>query len=296
MIRPPSCAPTPRTAMHISASTSRSPPTPGRTRISLSASRSQACRSVMIEIEVGQCPSRMRASAGTAGGVRDEISNLPRVSDKRQVTGVHLDRLRMHTVCKETLQLRRRGSILLRYGIRRRLEFPRGGGRPGGEKRVGDPPLNRVEHTRLGWIDAAGEVLEEGLLAQLGEAARLDEAGICRWRGKCGSQCRIVLAGIRRARSDVDKSRDFGISSSLGDDCSGPGMAYEHRRPVLQRKDAARGRDVVRKRGQRVLHRSRVQADTLKTSNDLGPTGTVRICTMDQDDIAGTDSLSLSLA
>src|SRR2546427_11447188 len=174
MIRPPSCAPTPRTAMPTPASTSRSPPTPERTRISLSASRSQACRSVMIEIEVGQCRSRMSASAAPAGGVQDEISNLLRVCDQRQVTGVHLYRLRMHTVCKEPLQLRRRGSILLRYGIRRRLEFPRCCRRARGEKRVGDPPLHRVEHTRLGWIDAAGEVLEEGLLAQLGEAARLE--------------------------------------------------------------------------------------------------------------------------
>ena len=203
------------------ASTSRSPPTPGQIRISLSASRSQAYRSVMIEIEVGQCPSRMSASAATAGGVQDEISNLLRVSDKRQVTGVHLDRLRMHTVCEETLQLRRRGSILLRYGIRRRLEFPRCCGRPRGEQRVGDPPLNRVEHTRLGRIDAAGEVLEEGLLAQLGEAARFDEAGICRWRGKFGSQCRIVLVGVRRASSDVDKGGDCGINPGLADDGCG---------------------------------------------------------------------------
>src|SRR5882724_3396775 len=236
-------------------------------------------------------------SAATAGGVQDEVGNLLRVSDQRQVTGVHLDRLRLHTVCKETLELRRRGSILLRYGIPRRLQFPRCCGRPRGEKRVGDPPLNRVEHTRLGWIDAAGEVLEEGLLAQLSEAARLDEAGICRWRGKFGSQCRIVLAGIRRASSDVDESRDLGINPGLADDCSCPGVAYEHRRPLLQRKDAARGRDVVRKRGQRVLHRGRLQADTLKTSDDFGPTGTVRICTMDQDDIAGTDRrCSLTLA
>ena len=126
----------------------------------------------------------------------------------------------MHTVCKEALQLRRRGSVLLRYGIPRRLEFPRGCGRPRGEKRVGDPPLNRVEHPRLGWIDAAGEVLEEGLLAQLGEAARRDQAGIGRWRGKLGSQCRIVLAGIRRASSDVDKGRDNRINARFADDCS----------------------------------------------------------------------------
>ena len=51
------------------------------------------------------------------------------------------------------------------------------------------------------------------------------------------------------------------------------------------------------KRRHPVLHRSRLQADTLKTSNDFGPTGTVRIGTMDQDDIAGTDRrLRLNLA
>jgi hypothetical protein len=66
-------------------------------------------------------------------------------------------------------------------------------------------------------------------------------------------------------------------------------VAYEHRRPVLQRQDAARGSDIIRERGQRVLHCSRRQARELKTSNDLGPTGTVGIGTMDQDDIAGTD-------
>src|SRR5712671_6005924 len=106
----------------------------------------------------------------------------------------------------------------------------------------------------------------------------------------------VVFLGIRGASSDVDKGRDFGINPGLADDCSCPGVAYEHRRPVLQRKDAACGGDVVRKRSQRVLHRSRIQASKLKTSNDFGPTGTVRICTMDQDDIAGTDRrLDLSL-
>ena len=108
-----------------------------------------------------------------------------------------------------------------------------------------DPPLNRVQNERLGGIDAAGEVLEEGLLAQLGETARLDEAGICRWRGEFRSQCRIVFAGIRRASSDVDQGRDFGINPGLADDGACPGVAYQHRRPVLQRESTLRGRDVV---------------------------------------------------
>src|SRR5258706_25222 len=83
-------------------------------------------------------------SAAPAGRVQDEVCNLLRVRDQRQVTGVHLDRRRPHTSCKETLQLRRRGSILLRHGIPRRPEPPRDCGCPRGEKRVGDPPLNGV--------------------------------------------------------------------------------------------------------------------------------------------------------
>ena len=70
----------------------------------------------------------------------------------------------------------------------------------------------------LALIDAAGEVLEEGLLAQLGEAAGLHYTGICRW--EIGSQCRIVLAGIRRASSDVNKGRDNRINARFADDCS----------------------------------------------------------------------------
>src|SRR2546425_8919012 len=69
-------------------------------------------------------------SAATAGGVQDEVSKFLWMSDQKQVTGAHLDRRRMHTVCKETLQLRRRGSIVLRYGVPRRLEVPRCFGRP----------------------------------------------------------------------------------------------------------------------------------------------------------------------
>src|SRR5437899_1257573 len=104
----------------------------------------------------------------------------------------------MHTVREEPLQLRRRGSILFRYGIPRWLEFPRCCGRPRGEKRVRDPALNRVEHTRPRGIDAAGEVLEEGLLAQLSEAARLDQDDIARGDGRL----RVSFAGTAENRGN----------------------------------------------------------------------------------------------
>jgi hypothetical protein len=131
----------------------------------------------------------------------------------------------------------------------------------------------------------------------LREAAHLDQPGTGRWGGKLRSECRVVLAGIRRPSSDVDKGGDLGVNPGLADDCSCPGVADEHRRAVLQRKDAACGRDVVGKRGQRVLDRSRLQPGQLETLNDFGPTGTIGIGTMDQDNIAGADRrLSVSLA
>src|SRR5438270_556761 len=98
---------------------------------------------------------------------------------------------------------------------------------------------------------------------RLRNAVRLDEAGARRRRRKLGGKRGVGFAGIRRARRDIAERRDFAINPSLADDGSRPGMSYEHRRPVLQRKDAARGRDVVRKRRQRVLHRGGAEAKLL---------------------------------
>jgi len=59
-------------------------------------------------------------------------------------------------------------------------------------------------------------------------------------------------------------------------------VAYEHRRPLLQRKDAALAATSSASEVSGFCTAGRLQADTLKTSDDFGPTGTVRICTMDQ--------------
>jgi len=100
-------------------------------------------------------------------------------------------------------------------------------------------PEPRRAHAPAGSTPPAN-IPEEGLLALVGEAARLDQAGICRWRGKFGCQCRVVLAGIRRASSDVDEGRDIGsIPASL---MTVPAQEWPTSTvgPVLQRQDAAR--------------------------------------------------------
>src|SRR5271165_2323926 len=47
----------------------------------------------------------MIRSAATASGAQDELGDLLRMSDQRQVTGVYLDHPCMHAVGKEALQL-----------------------------------------------------------------------------------------------------------------------------------------------------------------------------------------------
>ena len=79
------------------------------------------------------------------------------------------------------------------------------------EKRVSEnPSLHGVEDAGLRGLDIAGEIPKERFLAQLREAARRDEAGAGRRRRELGSERGVVLAGVRRTSSDVDKGRDWG--------------------------------------------------------------------------------------
>jgi len=71
-----------------------------------------------------------------------------------------------------------------------------------------DPPLNRVEHTRLGWINAPGEVLKERLRSvgpkrPIGSGRRLPAV----W--EIGSQRRTSLDG-NRASEQATHLRDKG--------------------------------------------------------------------------------------
>jgi len=53
-------------------------------------------------------------------------------------------------------------------------------------------------------VDAAGEVPEKGLLAELLETARLDEAGTGGWRRKSSGERPVVLTRVGRPCGNVD--------------------------------------------------------------------------------------------
>src|ERR1700751_2451489 len=57
------------------------------------------------------------AAAGSPGGLHDQLCDLVRVGDQRQVAGIDLDRRGVHAVGKEALKLGRRGAILPGDGI-----------------------------------------------------------------------------------------------------------------------------------------------------------------------------------
>ena len=61
------------------------------------------------------------AAAGSPGGLRDQLCDLVRVGDQRQVAGIDLDRGGVHAVGKEALKLGRRRAILPGDGIPGRL-------------------------------------------------------------------------------------------------------------------------------------------------------------------------------
>ena len=58
------------------------------------------------------------------GGIQDEVSNLLRMRDQGQVTGLDLDRLGLHPIGHEALQLGRDRPVFRGDGVPTRLRPP----------------------------------------------------------------------------------------------------------------------------------------------------------------------------
>jgi hypothetical protein len=92
--------------------------------------------------------------------------------------------------------------------------------------------------------------------------------GACRKLLRKGDE---ILAGIGRARRDIDEPRDLRVGADFADHGAAPGMRHQHRRTVLLREYATcRGHGIF-ERGQRILYGSYVEARRLKLWNDLRP-------------------------
>jgi hypothetical protein len=62
-------------------------------------------------------------------------------------------------------------------------------------------------------------------------------------------------------------------------------MTYKNRRAILKGQDTSRRLDIIRKRGQRVLHRRDVEACALEEWDHFRPAGAVRVGPMNKDHI-----------
>src|SRR3954470_19483403 len=98
-------------------------------------------------------------SAAVASGAQDQLGDLPRMRDQRQVPRVELDRLGLHALGEEALKLRRGGAIAFGDGVPGRLRTPGRNRRPVSEQGGGDVPLDGVERPRPASVDAVGEVV-----------------------------------------------------------------------------------------------------------------------------------------
>lgn len=63
--------------------------------------------------------------AAKAGSAQDETGDFLWMGNDREMAGLQLNRIRLHTVRKKPLQLRHNSSVLRRNGIPRRLGPPR---------------------------------------------------------------------------------------------------------------------------------------------------------------------------
>ena len=235
-------------------------------------------------------PLRYRASTSSLAlmsrGFQDQVGDLVGVRDQGEMSGIHLDRLRAHSLGHEAFESGIYRPIVFRDGIEARLRVPGGDGRLAGQQRLVEGLLDGVEDLGFRLWDAVGEVAEEGLFLQSAPVAFEDDTGRSRRLREALGQRRIILARVGRACRDVDERRDVRRDAGLRHDHAGEGMADEDGRTILSRQHALGGRHRVVERRQRVLHRGWVESLRLQTGDHLGPAGAVREQAMDQDDIA----------
>lgn len=95
------------------------------------------------------------------------------------------------------------------------------------------------------------------------------------------------FSNVRGKGGNVDKSRDFGIVSGLGDHDAAPRMAHEYGPSRLSGECLLGGLNVVRQRRQRVLDKGNV---VTLLGQDIGyrlPASLVDERSMDQHDVVG---------
>ena len=171
----------------------------------------------------------------------------------------------------EALQIRIDRAIVSGDRIEARLRAPPGLRGLAGEQRLLERLLDRIKNLRLRFRQVAGEIAQERSLAETPFIAVEDDAGGGRRRREGLGQRRVVLACIRRPRRHIDKGRDIGMHTRLGDDHPGEGMPDQNRRAILPRQHALGRGDRFRQRRQWVLHGRGIKPRRLQARDHLRP-------------------------
>src|ERR1700730_16149177 len=99
----------------------------GQSKCESAFTSSASCLSPMAWIPPKQCAFCLPTSPPSrcsACGAQDEVSNLLRMRDQGQMTGLNLDRLGLHPIGHETLQLGRNRPVFRGDGVPTRLGPP----------------------------------------------------------------------------------------------------------------------------------------------------------------------------
>ncbi len=199
----------------------------------------------------------------------------------------NLDRHRVHPLRELPLGIRGNRPVVPRDQVPGRQRLP--GWRAhhlvqGGQR---DRLLRGVHHARPGRVDVSREVVDEVVLREPAEAARVVEHVCKRRRGRAGREERAErLALVEAEGGDVDEPHDVrGLFAERGHDLPAVGVAGDDGGPVLELEHLAESRDVIRKRGERKLGRAHLEAFGLQAFDHAAPAGPVGPGSVDEDDV-----------
>jgi hypothetical protein len=152
-------------------------------------------------------------SATTAGRLLDQVGDSSGMGDHRDVARGDLDGGRAHPRCELPLGVGRDRLVVLRDEVPGRQRLPRRlahhVGECGGRKGL----LHGVQDSRAFRVDVGGEVVDEVVLGEPAEAARVGEEMRERRRDRSLREKRPErLTLVEAERGDVDEADDVGAS------------------------------------------------------------------------------------
>ena len=248
-----------------------------RTKATARSANNYAERTVALRSGLRSSPGLRSLPNGLGGGL-DELGHLVGVGDHRHVAGRDLDRGGAHALGEQPFGSRRDGLVVRgdqepgRQGLpgRDTHHVLQGGG--------GQRLLDRVHDLGLDRVDVAGEVLQEVVLADPGEAELVDvEMGQRRGRrAGLSEQPADRFALVKPEGRDVDEPHDVRrVGTEGGHDLAAVGMAGQDGGAILAVEHLAQPGDISGERGLGELGRRDVVAvglQALATVN-IGPCG-----------------------